>query len=606
MSAIPATNNSVPMPEVAVQVAVPHPVTASIDSANTDLTSLYVGDLGEYVTEAHLFELFNLIGPVASIRVCRDSTTRRSLGYAYVNYRLPADAAKAIETLNHSLIQDKTCRVMYSQRNSSTRDEAGNVFIKNLDLSIDSKALQDTFSSFGKILSCKVVSENGVSKGYGFVQFESADDAENAIKSVNGMMLNDKVVYVARHESSKERQSKSDKALSTFTNIYVKGFGTEMSSKELEELFSKYGAITSALVELTPEGKSKGFGFINFETHDQAEAAIKGLHDKEYNGSKLYVARAQTKTERTQELTKDFQAAKEEKKLKYGGANVYFKNFEDNMAEEVRAAFNSKGTITSFKIMTDANGNSRGFGFACFSTPAEANQAIIELNSRMFGSKPLFVTLAQTKEERLAQLASQRAVHDPMAPYNPMYPGHAGFYPPVNGFVAPPPNMIYGQPGPMPPRPQWNDAHHLLPANYGPNGGRANHNMMPQQANRQPRSPRNNYDNSANRGNNRNAPSSVPAPYSQVPVPVAEPQIPAVSTSGLSAAALAAASLADQKQMLGEHLFPLIHAQNSEHAGKITGMLLEMENDELLYLIENADARQKKIDEALSVLKQHS
>jgi polyadenylate-binding protein len=83
---------------------------------------------------------FTPLSSSRSIRVCRDAVTRRSLGYAYVNYLNAADGERALEHLNYSLIKNRPCRIMWSQRDPALRKTGqGNIFIKNLDESIDNK-----------------------------------------------------------------------------------------------------------------------------------------------------------------------------------------------------------------------------------------------------------------------------------------------------------------------------------------------------------------------------------------------------------------------------------------------------------------------------------
>ncbi|KFD57494.1 hypothetical protein M514_01597 [Trichuris suis] len=188
--------------------------------------SLYVGDLHPDVSETNLFDRFSTVGPLVSARVCRDSATVRSLGYAYVNFRSRADAKRAMDTLNFDVLMGRPMRIMWSQRDpSQRRSGVGNIFIKNLERNIGPKTIYETYSNFGNILSCKVaVDQCNVSKGYGFVHFETEESAQKAITQTNGMLMNDKKVYVGKFVAQAQRGRHVGESTLRFKNVHAKNF----------------------------------------------------------------------------------------------------------------------------------------------------------------------------------------------------------------------------------------------------------------------------------------------------------------------------------------------------------------------------------------------
>ncbi|XP_016543147.1 polyadenylate-binding protein 7 isoform X3 [Capsicum annuum] len=587
----------------------------------TTPSSLYVGDLHPDVSDGQLFDFFSEFKSLASVRVCRDSSTGRSLCYGYVNFVVPQDAVHAIEVKNNSILNGKVIRVSWSLRDPDARKSGkGNVFIKNLSDTIESSKLQEIFQKFGNILSCKVVtSEDGKSKGYGFVQFGSEESANAAIEKLNGIMVGDKQLYVGKFVKKTDRVLPNPDA--KYTNLYFKNLDTDILEDHLREKFSKFGSISSLVISRDESGTSKGFGFVNFDNPDDARKAVEAMNGSPVGSKTLYVARAQKKAEREQLLKRLFEQRRREQIMKYQVSNVYVKNIDDDVSDtELHELFSQCGTITSSKIMQDEKGVSKGFGFVCFSTAEEAYNAVNTFYGLMLHRKPLYVAIAQRKEERQAQLQLHHAQRIAgLTGPSPMFPGaYPPFYytgPGVVPQVPTRPGMMYHTLGM---RPGWgtNGFTNMTRPGFQPspvpmNRGRLNGNMpasdvISVQQSGQSGVPSKEASNSQRGGQVKYVPNGRTRDMTRGSLvsnagPVAVGSV-AESPEMLSSL-LAAAAPEQQKQILGERLYPLVIKHKPKLAAKITGMLLEMDNAELLLLLESPESLETKVEEAVEVLK---
>ncbi|KAJ8356810.1 hypothetical protein SKAU_G00196040 [Synaphobranchus kaupii] len=279
--------------------------------------------------------------------------------------------------------------------------------------------------------------------------------------------------------------------------------------------------------------------------------------------------------------------------------------------KKLRKEFSPFGSITSAKVMLE-EGRSKGFGFVCFSSPEEATKAVTEMNGRIVGSKPLYVALAQRKEERKAHLTNQYMQR-------------------IAGMRAVPANAIINQFQPpggyfMPRRaagPEQNDLLRTKPA--GPDAGRtlvgSSKGEGPKVGSRGCPTPcaslvpvptlRHLAPNANTQGPPRNGLRSTesgwwsgpwatplhglrwcsPSPYSRLSLPfTVQGQEP------LTTSMLGFGPRPRNRNRCSESVSsPLIQAMHPSLAGKITGMLLEIDNSELLHLLESHESLRSKV-----------
>jgi len=319
-------------------------------------SSLYIGDLFPDVNEEDILNIFSKMSGLISVRICRDVISKKSLGYGYINFKDTKHAKRAMKKMNFYFDNDlfkKPLRLMWKEKDSTLRSSGkGNLFVNYLPVNFKTIDLYKLFLPFGKILSCKICfDENGKSKKFGFVHFFSSHDAKEAIKKLNGISLNGTTISICPFMKKEARNFLLPKK-SNFTNVYIKNLSIDkFTETNIRNMFEVFGEITSIMIPSEAD-LPKGFAFVNFASHLDAEEAVFKMDKKKVGDSFLYVSRAETKLERQYILNNTENSKEKLFKQIQKKSFMVIKGIEDNHElASIIFLLLSLGNFSKFKII---------------------------------------------------------------------------------------------------------------------------------------------------------------------------------------------------------------------------------------------------------------
>ncbi|KAF8251922.1 RNA-binding domain-containing protein [Wilcoxina mikolae CBS 423.85] len=161
--------------------------------------TVYIGNLDERVSDALVWELMLQAGRIVNVHLPKDRVTQTHQGFGFVEFISEEDAEYAARIMNQVRLYGKPIRVNKASADKQKTVEVGaELFVGNLDSMVDEKTLYDTFSTFGNLVSAPKIARDdaGISKGFGFISYDSFEASDKAIESMDKQFLMNKEINV--------------------------------------------------------------------------------------------------------------------------------------------------------------------------------------------------------------------------------------------------------------------------------------------------------------------------------------------------------------------------------------------------------------------------
>ncbi|XP_071369702.1 probable RNA-binding protein 19 isoform X2 [Centroberyx affinis] len=289
-------------------------------AAARSTTVILVKNLPTEVAVSELEELFSPHGSLGRVLLPPSGLT------AIIEFLEPTEAKRAFTRLAYSKfhhiplylewapvgvfmaakpepVSEKEAAVEEEDEEQEEEEESApgsTLFVKNLNFSTTEEKLHETFSKCGKVKTCTISKKKDktgklLSMGYGFVQYQTAEAAQKAMRQLQRCNVDDhqlelKVSEKATRSAEVSHKKKQVEKKQTGSKILVRNVPFQATVKEIRELFCTFGELKTVRLpkKAAGSGNHRGFGFIDFLTKQDAKKAFAALcHSTHLYGRRL-------------------------------------------------------------------------------------------------------------------------------------------------------------------------------------------------------------------------------------------------------------------------------------------------------------------------------